>query len=349
VKAQLKLRVTACVLGFAGAALLTGLILREGVGQVGAAVAGAGWGLLFVLMLHLMRVVADTSGWLLLIPKQNRLPLHTGFWMHWLGESVSDLLPAARIGGDILTARLAATKGMPLTIATASMLVDVTACVFMKIFFTVTGLLLLVVATGTTNIVGPALAGVLVGILAIGGFYGVQRLGIFRWGALFASRLGNSPGWLSLAKGGAELDATVQTLYARRGAVAGCCFWSVISWLIGSGEVWIALHALGVPANFATAVILETVVQGIRGAMFLVPGALGVQEGGYLVVGGLLGLPGTTALALSLIRRARELTLGVPGLIVWQFIEGHRLWRKRLIQKDQDSPSPHRSQILRDL
>jgi putative membrane protein len=328
-----KIRMTAFLLGLAGAALLTGLLLREGVQEVAAAVAGAGWGLLFVSVLHLLRVLADTSGWLMLIPKHNRLPLRTGFWMHWLGETVSDLLPAARIGGDILTARLAALRGMPLAIAVASLLVDVTACVFTKIIFTITGLLLLIGATGRTNIVGPAVIGVLIGILAVGGFYSVQRLGIFRWGALFASRLGKSTAWLSLAKGGAELDATVQALYARRGGVALCCFWSLISWLIGSGEVWIALRALGVPANFVTAVILETVVQGVRGTMFLIPGALGVQEGGYLVVGGLLGIPGTTALALSLIRRARELILGVPGLIVWQLIEGRHLWHKGSIQK----------------
>src|SRR5207253_11029371 len=107
-------------------------------------------------------------------------------------------LPAARIGGDILTARLAAMKGMPLAIATASVLVDVTACVFAKIIFTIIGLLLLVAATGRMNILGPALLGVLIGILAIGGFYGIQRLGVFRWVALFASRLGNSQRWLSI-------------------------------------------------------------------------------------------------------------------------------------------------------
>ena len=85
-KAPLKIRLTAWLLGLAGAANLTGLILREGVAQVGAAVAGAGWGLLFVLMLHLVRVLADTSGWLALIPKHNRLPVRTGFWMHSAGR-----------------------------------------------------------------------------------------------------------------------------------------------------------------------------------------------------------------------------------------------------------------------
>ena len=68
----------------------------------------------------------------------------------------------------------------------------------------------------------------------------------------------------------------------------------------------------------------------IRAAMFPIPGALGVQEGGYVIVGSLLGIPGDAALALSLIARARELALGIPGLIAWQVIEARRLWRARL-------------------
>ena len=68
----------------------------------------------------------------------------------------------------------------------------------------------------------------------------------------------------------------------------------------------------------------------IRSAVFPVPGALGVQEGGYVVIGNLLGIPGDAAFALSLIARVRELILGIPGLICWQMIEARRLWRARL-------------------
>jgi hypothetical protein len=40
-----------------------------------------------------------------------------------------------------------------------------------------------------------------------------------------------------------------------------------------------------------------------------------VQEGGYLLLAPLAGLPPDAALALSLAKRARELLLGVPGLL----------------------------------
>ena len=105
---------------------------------------------------------------------------------------------------------------------------------------------------------------------------------------------------------------------------------TTISLIGASGEIWIALYALNVQATFLNALILQSIVLTIRSAAFAVPGGLGVQEGGYLFVGNLLGIPGDAAFALSLIARVRELALGIPGLISWQVIEARRLWRGRL-------------------
>ena len=157
----------------------------------------------------------------------------------------------------------------------------------------------------------------------------VQRAGIFRWSAKLATRLAKSSQWDSLVQGGEALDQTIRLLYARKSGIVGCCFFWGLSWLIASGEVWLALWVLGLPASFTTAVILESTSLAIRGAAFLVPGAVGVQEGGYILLGNLLGISGDMALALSLLRRMRELALGIPGLIAWQLIEAGRLWRRR--------------------
>jgi len=162
------------------------------------------------------------------------------------------------------------------------------------------------------------------------GFYFVQRLGMFRFLARVIARLANSPEWHSLVQGGETLDRTVRTLYARRHALVMCCVWTTISLVGGSGEIWIALYALDLHPTFVNALILQSMVLTIRSAAFAVPGGLGVQEGGYLFVGNLLGIPGDAAFALSLIARVRELALGIPGLISWQLIEARRLWRARL-------------------
>jgi putative membrane protein len=320
------------LLGLTGAALFTFLLIRQGAPQVGAAFASAGWWIGAVVIYHLaIPVLLDALAWWALFPKAERLSLWQLYWMRWIGESVSTLVPSAAVGGDVVRARLAALYGASIAAAAASVLVDITLGVFVQIGFTLLGLGLIVSVTGHQGFVRPTLIGAVIGVLAIIGFYVVQRLGMFRFIGKMVARLANSPEWHSLVHSGQNLDEAIRRQYARRRGVIGCCAWTATSLILGSGEIWIALHALGrEAATLVNALILQSMVLTIRSAVFPVPGALGVQEGGYLVVGNLLGIPGDAAFALSLIARVRELILGIPGLISWQMIEARRLWRSRL-------------------
>ena len=330
-KASGKIQITIWLLGLAGAGLFTVLLIRQGAPQVGAAFVSAGWAIAAVVIYHLaVPVFLDAIAWWQLFPNSDRLSLWQLFWMRWIGESVSTLVPSAAVGGDVVRARLAALHGASVPIAAASVLVDITLGVFVQIAFTLAGLALIVSVTGHEGFVRPTLIGALLGIIAIVGFYIVQRLGMFRFIGVIISRLANSSDWHSLINSGQILDRTVRTLYARRRGVIGCCLWTAASLVLGSGEIWIALHAIGLQATLINALIFQSVILAIRSAMFPVPGALGVQEGGYVVVGNLLGIPGDAAFALSLIARVRELILGMPGLITWQLFEARRLWRARL-------------------
>lgn len=330
-KAPGKIQITVWLLGLAGAALFTFLLIHQGVSQVGKAFAAAGWAIAAVVAYHFaVPVFLDALAWGVLFPKSDRLPLRKLLWMRWIGESVSTLVPSAAVGGDIVRARLAAINGAPVPVAAGSVLVDLTLGVFTQAVFTVLGLALLASVTGQRDFVRPILVGTLIGVAGVAGFYFVQRLGMFRFLALIVARLANSPEWQSLVQSGETLDRTVRTLYVRRRAVMMCCVWTIISLVAGSGEIWIALYALNLHATFVNALILQSMVLTIRSAAFAVPGGLGVQEGGYLFVGNLLGIPGDAAFALSLIARVRELALGIPGLISWQLIEARRLWRVRL-------------------
>jgi putative membrane protein len=330
-KGRNKIRIVFYLLALGGAALFTFLLIRQGAPQVGAAFASAGWWIAAVVIYHFaVPVLLDTLSWWALFPKAERLPPWQLFWMRWIGESVSTLVPSAAVGGDVVRARMAALHGAPVSTAAASVLVDITLGVFVQIGFTLLGLGLIVSITGHQGFVRPTLIGAVLGALAIIGFYVVQRLGMFRFIAKMISRLANAPDWHSLIRSGKTLDETIRRLYARRHGVIGCCAWTAISLILGSGEIWIALYALGLQATLVNAVILQSTVLTIRSAVFPVPDALGVQEGGYVVVGSLLGIPGDAAFALSLIARVRELILGIPGLISWQLIEARRLWRARL-------------------
>src|SRR5436305_10730201 len=330
-KAPGKIQITVWLLGLAGAALFTILLIRQGAPQVGAAFASASWAIAAVVAYHFaVPVFLDALAWWVLFPKSDRLPLRKLLWMRWIGESVSTLVPSAAVGGDVVRARLAAINGAPLSVAAGTVLVDLTLGVFTQAAFTLLGVVLLVGVTGQKNFVRPTLIGTLIGVVGVAGFYFVQRLGMFRFLALIVARLANSPEWQSLVQGGETLDQTVRALYARRKAVIACCGWTILSLVLGSGEIWIALHALDLHATIANAVILQSMVLTVRSAAFAVPSGLGVQETGYYFVGQLLGIPDYLAITLALIARVRELALGIPGVICWQLIEARRLWRARL-------------------
>src|SRR5260370_29793528 len=171
-KAPGKVQLTFYLLGFAGAALFTGLLIRQGASQVGAAFATAGWGIAAVAAYHfLVPVFLDAVAWWVLFPRSDRLPLRKLFWMRWIGESVSTLVPSAAVGGDIVRARLAAVNGASLPVAAGSVLVDITLGVFTQAAFTVLGLGLLVDVTGQKNFVRPTVVRNVVGVFCVSAFF----------------------------------------------------------------------------------------------------------------------------------------------------------------------------------
>jgi hypothetical protein len=80
---------------------------------------------------------------------------------------------------------------------------------------------------------------------------------------------------------------------------------------------------------FGEVLVIESLLYAIRTFAFAIPNAVGVQEGAYILVGTAFGLTPEMALALSLLKRARDLAIGLPALGIWQIAEGGRLWRRR--------------------
>ena len=99
-------------------------------------------------------------------------------------------------------------------------------------------------------------------------------------------------------------------------------------WIASTLEAWVALRFAGASLGFATVLVIESLLYAARSIAFAVPNAVGVQEGAYILLGASFGLTPETALALSLLKRARDLTIGVPALVAWQLLESGRLWRR---------------------
>jgi putative membrane protein len=312
----------------AGFALLVGLIVHQGAADVLQAVAVAGWGLVVVVAYRLIPMATETISWQTLLPHYHRRPFVELFWMRWIGDAINTLMPVAQVGGELIRARLLNKAGTPGAWAGASIVVDITTGVLTQMIFALTGVgLLLYFGIGADAVVGLTV-GILVFMLLIFGFYLAQRGGIFLSLSRILERIAGGQGWLSQLTSAAKLDRTVARLYRRRVRFIKACVWRLLTWALGAGEVWLALYFLGYPVTLAEAIMLESLGNAIRSTAFLIPGALGVQEGGFILLGSFIGLSAETALALSLVKRVRELVLGLPGLLSWQIAEGRHFLKR---------------------
>jgi len=313
-----------------GTALFIALLAWQGLGSVAGALAAAGWGLVLVAAFHVVPLALDAGAIAVLFDKHARVDTRDALLARWSGESVNSLLPAGQIGGPVVMVRQLAQRGMPMRDAAAAITVSTTLQALAQIVFAVFGIVLFsaYAANGAPRNLGYAalIATAVLGAL-IALFYVAQRRGLFGRVLRLAAKVFGKRDWSSLATRADAIDAAVKSLYDQRGRAAASFALSLVGWLVGIVEVWLALRLLGHPVGWIDALLLESIGQAIRGAAFAIPGSLGVQEGGYLLLAPLVGLPPEAALALSLAKRAREILLGLPGLLYLHFSE--RSWQRR--------------------
>lgn len=309
----------------AGALLFIGVLASQGLPSVLSTLAAAGWGLVLVALFHLVPLVLDAAAIrVLFAPHASTRPMRDAVLTRWAGEAANSFLPAGQIGGPVFMARHLAHRGMPMPDAAAAITVSTTLQTVAQILFALLGVALLGAQAGHFSEQALRMSALVAsGFLAvqIGGFYLLQRRGFFSKLIRAANRFAGKRDWSRWVSKAEAIDLAIQGIYGRGGGVAASFLLSFVGWLVGTGEVYLILVLLGHPVSWLAALLLESLGQAIRGAAFAVPGALGVQEGGYLLLAPLAGLPPDAALALSLAKRAREILLGVPGLLYLHFRE----------------------------
>jgi putative membrane protein len=318
-------RVSQVALAACGLALLGFVIARYGWRDVTDAFLRAGWGIFWVSLAHFGPIACDMLGWRELFPPAERVGLARLFVFRWVGESVNNLLPVAQVGGDVIRARLAARAGASLRESGAATVVDFTIGLVTQMGVALVALGVLAGTVGISTTLGGILLGIALFCGLIGGFVAAQVWGIFRRAGRFAAHVWERLGRHSVSGALDRLDAvdgSIRAAWRRRTALARCAVWRAAGWIAGTAEIWLATYYLDQPVGVAEAFVLHALTMAIRSIAFLVPAGLGVQEGGFVLVGRLLGLSGTMALAVALVRRSREIIVGVPGLVAWWWSEG---------------------------
>ena len=307
-----------------GLALAGWLFVVNNAAAVFHAFAAVGWGLAAVVLVRASIVALNGTAWAYLLGGAMPLPTHICLLLRWIREAINVVLPVANVGGEIVGARLLTFWGVPPGIATASVLADLLLQASAQAVFAVLGAALLMQLIGVWPAGVELAAGLVLAALALGGFYAVQRYG----GARLLDRglAGLAARWPSAGPAAEfRLQEGFEAIWRNPRRVLVTTTMHMAGWLIGTLEVLIALALMGHPVGLKEAIILESLTNAIRGAAFAVPGGFGVQEGGLVLLGHLMGLAPETALALSLVKRVPDLALGIPGLLAWHWLEVRRL------------------------
>ena len=305
-----------------GGAIVGFVLSRFGLPHILAALRNlgfAGFGAIVGFQLALA-AGAGLAWWLLGYGRPDARPWRF-VWGRLVRDAAAQALPLSHLGGVVLGSRALALAGVSGRFAAASSIVDMAVELITELVYAMVGLGLLAVLQPRSALLLPSLLGlVMMAILA----------SLF---ALMQTRGERLISWLPLAwqasahrRAAAFRDAYSEVRRDRLAlGLAGASHLGC--WMLTGLQAWLTLRLMGAPLPLLPCIVIDSLTFGLRSLAFMVPGALGVQEGAFVLLGGLFGLSPHAAIALSLARRGRDLAIALPALAGWHYQEGRRLWR----------------------
>jgi putative membrane protein len=258
--------------------------------------------------------------WLTAPSTTGRLPVFMGGRL--AREAASDVLPFSSIGGLVIAARVAVLGGVISPVAFGSCVVDISVEMVAQLIYTLIGVALLAHRlggfAGHGQLLWPVLASLAIAVSVAGSFIATQKRGLDVIERLVQRMIPAAAAQTS------AIAEVIGEAYERPWRLAACLAIHVLCWFGAAGGTWLILDFIGHPLPFWSVVAIESLLFAIRNAAFVVPSGLGVQEASYALLGPLFGLAAEAALALSLLKRARDIVIGVPVLLIWQVLEGRR-------------------------
>jgi len=309
-----------------GLVLIAALVTEVGVRPLEQALSAVGWpGFSAICLIRCGVIVGMGLAWRAVVPAT---PAWVLVWGRLVRDAGSEILPFSQIGGLALGARAVALAGVPALVGAASTIVDVTLEFLSKIAYLGLGLLWLV----RLHPLSPAMLPLAIGLAATG-LTAVAVCVVQRHGSGVVDRLarGFAHRWAGhLSAGAAAVHSALAESYRRKLGVCAGFVLHLGCWIASALEVWAALRLANMPLDFGVVLVIESLLYGIRTFAFAIPNAIGVQEASYVFIGASFGLTPEIALAISFLKRARDLAIGLPTLGLWQAVEGKRLLpRKR--------------------
>jgi hypothetical protein len=252
------------------------------------------------------------SMWLMLGASGWRLPYRKVLRLRMAAEGALFTLPAGSIAAEALKPVLLKRRhGVPLSVGATAVLINKSFIVLTNAVYLVLGL---VFGGALLRAALPGAWGNLLTALTVGGTLGCLGLGLVllatvRRPQVLDRLLGQLPQrWRTrLARRGPALVDT-SAFFAEPRRVAACCGLALLHWFIEAFETWAAARLIGLSLTPSGALAFESLLALMRSLAFFLPGAIGLQDGGHLLLAHLAGSSATVAGGmLVIVKRGKEL------------------------------------------
>jgi len=319
-------RVAVYIGALLGLTLLVALVLRADLPAMLQTLESAGWQALWLIPYRAFYFFLYAVGWLCLLrpyDRAGRAGIGYVFWVTSVREAVDRLLPVASVGGGVVGVRLMRWRGLGLAPVGATVIVEIVLTLIVSYAFAAVGLFFLIDLRATGAQYHRLLLSFLVSLPVP-----VLTVMFLRYGSVFARLqkfLRPLVGAGATPTGAASLDHELRACLDRWRSLLFAGTLQFLALVAGSFEIWFALRLFGHPVGAGTALILESMTQTMRHLAFVVPAGLGVQEATLVLFGHVLGVGSELALAVSMVKRAREVLCGLPSLASWQWMEARHL------------------------
>ena len=297
--------------------------------------------LLAILIPSLIMYVIEAYGWKLVLgPSAQAVPFWRLLTIRTAGEVVNMTTPTAYMGGEPLKAYLLKQYNVPMAEGAASVVIAKTTLTIAEVFYILVGIavgfLILGAGSSAGQTITAAVVSVAVLVCSIAGFVFIQQRGLFASMLSIVKKLGVRIQVLEAQeKHLRSIDQTILNFYRHhRGAFSlstGVCFFG---WLAESLEVFVILYLLGESANLWSVISIGALAALIKGGTFFIPGSLGAQDAGNLLLLQAFGYSDVTGITFALLRRFRELVWIGIGLLCLAMVGKGR------VPRDQEAESP---------
>ncbi len=304
----------------AGLGLFVWALQSVDLKTVGSMLWNLGWGFAVILLIYSLVTALDTQAWKFNFkPEEVREVSFGRLWrIRQIGEAFNVLTPFGAMGGEPVKAQLLKDyNALSFKQGLASLIICRTAFLTGLILFLIPGIILVF----QSEFVTPAFKEIsLTGLIAFSSvilaFFIFQITGGLPKAARWASKL---PLLGTLVKNQHDhivvLDGAMSQYYREHPRLLfqsiGLAF---LGWVVGIGELYATFYFLGVSVDFADVWVIESLAQLVKVASFFIPMNIGALEGGMVLIFSAMGLTPDLGLAVTFVRRIKELAWTGLGL-----------------------------------